>query len=184
MNADRIQTFQFRLCEAMRVREVNAAELAKKTGYNKANISQWVNGVYEAKQEGIYKLATALSVNEAWLMGYDVPMERTLHETLDDQCNASGNLANEVNLIEQIQNQFGKDAVQLLHIFMELNDLGKEKALENLLDLAELPKYTDEGVMFRAARSKEHTAPQVVKKSKDRISRLEKAPKVIKSDDL
>lgn len=76
MSTQRIDTFQNRLRKAMQIRQITAIELAKKTGYNKANISQWVNGVYEAKQDGVYKLALALDVSEAWLMGYDMSMER------------------------------------------------------------------------------------------------------------
>ena len=73
---DRIDTFSHRLKEALRLREIKAVELSRRTGIDKASISQWTNGTYEAKQEGVYKLAKALNVNEAWLMGYDAPMER------------------------------------------------------------------------------------------------------------
>jgi len=97
MTDERIDTFQNRLCEAMKIREINGVELAKRTGYNKANISQWVNGIYEAKQEGVYKLANALNINEAWLMGYDVPMERNLA--------VSEATTKEVNVLKKILNQ-------------------------------------------------------------------------------
>ena len=69
-------TFQNRLIEAMRIRNIKPAELAKKSGLSKAQISQYVNGIYEAKQIALHKLALALNVSEAWLMGHDVPMER------------------------------------------------------------------------------------------------------------
>lgn len=39
-------------------------------------ISQYVNGKYLPTQKKLTILALALEVNEAWLMGYDVPMER------------------------------------------------------------------------------------------------------------
>lgn len=48
----------------------------KKTGLGKSAVSQYYSGKYEPKQKGIYLIANALDVNEAWLMGYDVPMER------------------------------------------------------------------------------------------------------------
>lgn len=51
-----------------------AAVLGEKI--NKANISQYVSGKIEPKQDKVYLLALALNVSEAWLMGYDVPMER------------------------------------------------------------------------------------------------------------
>jgi len=77
----RVDTFANRLNEAIRIRGIKKIDLAKKTGIDKASISQWVKGVYEARQEGVYKLSKALEVNEAWLMGYDIPMERLLDET-------------------------------------------------------------------------------------------------------
>lgn len=73
-------SFKDRLITAMNIREIKAAELAKKTGLSKAQISQYTNGVYEAKQVALYKLAVALNVSEPWLMGHDVPMERLLHQ--------------------------------------------------------------------------------------------------------
>ena len=67
--------FQIRLIKAMKMRDITQAELAQVTGMSKPRISQYVNGVYEAKQDALLKLAKALDVDVAWLMGYDVPME-------------------------------------------------------------------------------------------------------------
>ena len=69
-------TFQNRLLQAMQIRNTKAVDLAKRTGLSKAQISQYTNGIYEAKQTALYKLAVALDVSEAWLMGYDVEMGR------------------------------------------------------------------------------------------------------------
>lgn len=60
-----------------------------------------------AKQQPIYLLAQALDVSEAWLMGQDVPIDRSIFEKFDLQCNTE-QLANEVHLIELIQQQYGK----------------------------------------------------------------------------
>lgn len=46
----------------------------KKIGRN--DLSQYVNGKTEPRQDKLYILALALNVNEAWLMGFDVPPER------------------------------------------------------------------------------------------------------------
>lgn len=71
-----IDTFSNRLNTAMRIRNIKASELSEKTGISKSSLSEYINGKYEAKQDGVYLLARALNVNEAWLMGLDVPMER------------------------------------------------------------------------------------------------------------
>ena len=38
-----------------------------------------MSGRYKAKQDGVYLLAQALQVNEAWLMGLDVSMEKEIN---------------------------------------------------------------------------------------------------------
>ena len=42
----------------------------------KSDLSQYVSGKFEPRQEKLTILSLALSVSEAWLMGYDVSMER------------------------------------------------------------------------------------------------------------
>ena len=73
-----VDTFSNRLKTAMRIRNIKATELSEKTGIAKSSLSEYINGKYEAKQDGVYLLAKALDVNEAWLMGLDVPMERNI----------------------------------------------------------------------------------------------------------
>lgn len=65
-----------RLRKAMEIRGVSQTELVKRTGIGKSSISTYLSGDYEPKQKNTYKIAKALDVNEAWLLGYDVPMER------------------------------------------------------------------------------------------------------------
>ena len=76
--------FKDRLNQALALRNMKAAELAEKTEMHKSRISQYTNGVYEAKQEALYKIAKALDVSEALLMGYDVPVERKDPEAYPD----------------------------------------------------------------------------------------------------
>ncbi len=126
-------SFRNRLIEAMNANGVKAAELSKRTGLSKAQISQYVNGVYEAKQIALYKLAVALNVSEAWLMGYDVQMGRLLVNKNQEQ----------TSMFEQIQLYFGTEAVELMKSFVQLNEQGKAKAVENLEDLTAIEKYIE-----------------------------------------
>lgn len=71
------EDFSSRLKIAMNIRNIKASELSEKAHIPKSAISQYLSGLYEAKQKTIFKLATALNVSEAWLMGLDVPMERS-----------------------------------------------------------------------------------------------------------
>lgn len=70
-------TFKDRLEIALAARNMKAVDLAEKTGINKARISQYVNGIYTPKSKATYLIAQALNVDEKWLMGFDVPMEKT-----------------------------------------------------------------------------------------------------------
>ena len=65
-----------RLKEAMALRHMKQADLARATGLAKGGISNYVMGRYEPKSDVISKLAKALNCSEMWLWGYDVPMER------------------------------------------------------------------------------------------------------------
>jgi repressor LexA len=70
------ENFANRLEKAMQIRNIKATELSEKANIPKSAISQYLSGLYEAKQKSIFKLARVLDVSEAWLMGLDVPMER------------------------------------------------------------------------------------------------------------
>ncbi|MBR3767567.1 MAG: helix-turn-helix transcriptional regulator [Clostridia bacterium] len=65
-----------RMKEAMDLRNISQAEIVKRTGIGKSSISTYLSGEYEPKQRNIYKICEVLNVSEAWLMGYDAPMER------------------------------------------------------------------------------------------------------------
>lgn len=91
----------------------------------KAAVAKWEKGrVENLKRTHILQLAKIFNVKPSDLMCFD---EKLLSE--------------EVKTIELVQKYFGKDVVQLLQDFQQLNEIGKEKALEMLSDLTELPKY-------------------------------------------
>lgn len=51
---------------------------------NKSDISQYCSGKTEPNQDKLFVLGKALNVSEAWLMGYDVPMESSLSKESSD----------------------------------------------------------------------------------------------------
>ena len=98
---------------------------------NRAAVNKWETGMVEnIKRTHIQQLAKMFGVTPSELMCFD------------DQIDSS-KVSEEVKVIEQVQGLFGKDAVLLLQRFNELNELGKQKALEDLDDLTELSKYTN-----------------------------------------
>ena len=72
----RVETCNKRIAKALSIRGMKQADLCNITGIPKSAISQYIKGSFEPKQDRIYLLSQALDVSEAWLMGYDVPMER------------------------------------------------------------------------------------------------------------
>lgn len=69
-----------RIKEALDIRNMKQTDLVEKTGIGKSSISTYISGEYSPKQKNLYKIAKALDVNEAWLMGLDAPMERDDYE--------------------------------------------------------------------------------------------------------
>ena len=65
--------FQYRLQKALAESGMTAAELSKKTGISDANISNYINGKYIAKQDKVFLIAQALHVDPGWLMTGDEP---------------------------------------------------------------------------------------------------------------
>ena len=61
---------------ALSMANMKQVELSRLTGIDTGTINNYVLGKYAPKQDRIYTIAEALNVNPAWLMGYDVPMER------------------------------------------------------------------------------------------------------------
>lgn len=70
-----------RIIEGMAVRNMKQVDIIEATGINKGSLSSYISGKYEPKQTNIFKIAKALDVNEAWLMGHDVPMDRKINNT-------------------------------------------------------------------------------------------------------
>lgn len=77
------------IMKARNLRQVDILEAAdpycKKYGVKleKNALSQYVSGKVEPGQEKLSILGMALGVSEAWLMGYDVPMERDVTPTVN-----------------------------------------------------------------------------------------------------
>ena len=79
-----ISDFAERLRIALNFRNMKATELSELTGINKSTISQYLSNEYVAKRDRIELFAKILNVNEAWLIGYDVPMETNNQDDLEE----------------------------------------------------------------------------------------------------
>lgn len=115
-----MDTIAERIRKGLLIRSMKQTDLVEKTGIGKSSISTYLSGEYEPKKRNIYKIAQALDVNEAWLMGYDVPMER------------------------KIAMEVTEEEKNLLTNFQLLNSAGQDKAIDYVSDLADNPKYQKE----------------------------------------
>ena len=83
---------------------------------NKSDISQYVSGKVEPSQDKLVILSMALNVSEAWLMGFDVPVQRYSTSNITPQ---------------------------IINYYNQLNDFGKKEATKCLEELTHFSKYTD-----------------------------------------
>lgn len=73
-----------RLREAMDARSLRPVDIVEQTGIPKSMISYYLSGKSVPKADRVYTLSQVLGVNEAWLMGYDVPMTRSPEQKKND----------------------------------------------------------------------------------------------------
>ena len=84
----KIAKFADRLRQILDERNMTAAELSKRTGISKSSISHYLKGDWKGKQDVIYKIAKETDCDEAWLMGADVPMQRSDYSRIQDYFNS------------------------------------------------------------------------------------------------
>lgn len=76
--------FKERLKTVMDMKKIRAVDIVENTDIPKGAISYYISGKSQPKAERLYVLAKYLNVSEAWLLGYDVAMERTAEQKKND----------------------------------------------------------------------------------------------------
>lgn len=73
--------------EKRNLRQVDVLEMAKpfceryNVKLNKNDLSQYLSGKVQPKQDKLTLLGLVMNVSEGWLMGFDVPMDRATENT-------------------------------------------------------------------------------------------------------
>lgn len=83
-----------RLNELMTYFGLKQTDISKKTGIPKSAISMYASGQRTPRQDKLTLIATAYNVDEAWLMGYDVPMHGATNENPEEIGHIIGKLFN------------------------------------------------------------------------------------------
>lgn len=90
MYRERVESCGKRIETALVIKGMTRTELCRLANVPKSSLSLYLSGAYEPKQDRIYAMAKVLNVSEAWLMGYDVPMEREKVISPDEQMLTEG----------------------------------------------------------------------------------------------
>lgn len=109
MIGKRTETCDKRIKIALSIRNMKQAELCKLANVPKSSLSLYLSGAYEPKQDRIYSMAKVLNVSEAWLMGYDVPMNK---EQID--INVELNISHEEKLMLELFRKVPEDKQQMV----------------------------------------------------------------------
>lgn len=70
-----------RLYSAMARAGMRQVDLERKTGIGRSSLSRYLSGDYEPNADRLHRIAVALDVSEAYLLGYDVEPDREPPET-------------------------------------------------------------------------------------------------------
>lgn len=117
-------------------------ELADKSGIGKASISQYVNGSHAPGNVSAEKIGKILNVNPLWLMGFDVPMERTA--------------------------SVKEESPKIMQYYELLNDIGQHEATKRVEELTLVPKYVKEETTYvKAAHAIEGASEEDKKYDED-----------------
>lgn len=76
--------FKDRLKTIMNMRGIRSVDIVDATDIPKGAISYYLSGKSKPKSDRLYILAKYFGVSEAWLLGYNVPMERTAEQKKND----------------------------------------------------------------------------------------------------
>lgn len=164
--AELVSTFKERFSKAMSIREITPTDLKDKTGISLATISQYTSGYSKPKTERTNLIANALSVDPAWLMGFDVPMVRSDWTQIDSHF--SGKEApKEVydKLMPNTNNYHGKQK-KLNDVYIQLSQNNQRKVLlysKNLLSNQQM----EEELILNAAHDDEKCTPEERKAGDD-----------------
>ncbi len=107
-----------------------------KVSLRKNDLSQYVSGKVEPKQDKLSILGMALNVNEVWLMGYDVPAGR------DDLVKLEEKVPKEAAVCEMFEQCYGKEAFQAVQLFLKLDTLDRGRIIGSMETMLDSEKYS------------------------------------------
>lgn len=127
--------FHLRLRELRNSRKVSQQELADLLGISKSSVNMYERGEREPGLDTLEAIADYFNVDMDYLMG------KTSEIKAFDEIFSTEILAKESEVYKAINDCFGKQTVELVHLFNSFNEEGKEKLLDVADDMKCSGKY-------------------------------------------
>lgn len=140
-----------RLQELMAIKNINQVDLCQRTGIPKSSMSMYLSGERSPRQNRLSQIAEKFNISEAWLMGYDVPMERT--DSLSDESLSHKDKRDILDIISST-----KDKLTSQEGLMFDGDPASPEAIESILNAMEI------GMEMAKKKNKEKYTPKKYKK--------------------
>jgi transcriptional regulator with XRE-family HTH domain len=116
-----------RLRIALAEANMRPIDLSEQTGIPKSMISYYLNGKTKPKSDRIYLISKVLNCSEAWLLGYDVPKNRTAEQKKnDDLVSVIAKLRKDPEFFEVVSMLAGLPAAEYESVKGILTALGKK----------------------------------------------------------
>lgn len=140
-----------RLQELMHIKNINQADLCQRTGIPKSSMSMYLSGERSPRQNRLSQIAEKFNISEAWLMGYDVPMERT--DSLSDETLSQKDKRDILDIISSTKAELLSQEGLMFD-----GDPASPEAIESILNAMEI------GMEMAKKKNKEKYTPKKYKK--------------------
>ena len=140
-----------RLQELMDIKNINQVDLCQRTGIPKSSMSMYLSGERSPRQNRLSQIAEKFNISEAWLMGYDVPMERT--DSLSDETLSQKDKRDILDIISSTKAELLSQEGLMFD-----GDPASAEAIESILSAMEI------GMEMAKKKNKEKYTPKKYKK--------------------
>ena len=135
----------------MDIKNINQVDLCQRTGIPKSSMSMYLSGERSPRQNRLSQIAEKFNISEAWLMGYDVPMERT--DSLSDETLSQKDKRDILDIISSTKAEVLSQEGVLFD-----GDPASPEAIESILSAMEI------GMEMAKKKNKEKYTPKKYKK--------------------
>ena len=135
----------------MDIKNINQVDLCQRTGIPKSSMSMYLSGERSPRQNRLSQIAEKFNISEAWLTGYDVPMERT--DSLSDETLSQKDKRDILDIISSTKAELLSQEGLMFD-----GDPASPEAIESILSAMEI------GMEMAKKKNKEKYTPKKYKK--------------------